>query len=86
MPCRNLCACCQGKIKTGIDNVSDFGGKQINAQRKSRYDYLYNRGWSDGKIYNVDDYNLDVIISADYRVKSKRGTQFRIWATGILTL
>ena len=29
-------------------------------------------------------YNLDVIISVGYRVKSKRGTQFRIWATGIL--
>ena len=30
----------------------------------------------------VDYYNLDVIISVGYRVKSKRGTQFRIWATG----
>ncbi len=39
---------------------------------------------SDGKVYNVDYYNLDVIISVDYCVKSKRGTQFRIWATGIL--
>ena len=29
--CGDLCACCQGKIKTGIDNVSGFGGKQINA-------------------------------------------------------
>ena len=37
---------------------------------------------SDGKVYNVDYYNLDVIISVGYRVKSKRGTQFRIWATG----
>lgn len=39
---------------------------------------------SDGKVYNVDYYNLDVIISVGYRVKSKRGTQFRIWATNIL--
>ena len=39
---------------------------------------------SDGKAYNVDYYNLDVIISVGYRVKSKRGTQFRMWATGIL--
>ncbi|MCM1284074.1 MAG: virulence RhuM family protein [Muribaculaceae bacterium] len=39
---------------------------------------------SDGKVYDVDYYNLDVIISVGYRVKSKRGTQFRIWATGIL--
>lgn len=39
---------------------------------------------ADGKIYQVDSYNLDVIISVGYRVKSKRGTQFRIWATNIL--
>lgn len=35
----------------------------------------------DGKTYQVDYYNLDVIISVGYRVKSLRGTQFRIWAT-----
>ena len=35
----------------------------------------------DGKRYNVNFYNLDVIISVGYRVKSLRGTQFRIWAT-----
>ncbi len=39
---------------------------------------------ADGKTYQVDYYNLDVIISVGYRVKSVRGTQFRIWATGIL--
>ena len=39
---------------------------------------------SDGKTYQVDYYNLDVIISVGYRVKSHRGTQFRIWAMGIL--
>ena len=36
---------------------------------------------SDGKTYQVDYYNLDVIISVGYRVKSVRGTQFRQWAT-----
>ena len=39
---------------------------------------------SDGKTYQVDYYNLDVIISVGYRVKSIRGTQFRIWANSVL--
>jgi prophage maintenance system killer protein len=38
----------------------------------------------DGKKYRTKYFNLDVIISIGYRVKSKRGTQFRIWATQIL--
>lgn len=38
----------------------------------------------DGKTYNTFCYNLDVIISVGYRVKSLRGTQFRIWATNRL--
>lgn len=36
---------------------------------------------ADSKTYQVTHYNLDVIISVGYRVKSLRGTQFRIWAT-----
>lgn len=39
---------------------------------------------SDGKVYQVDYYNLDVIISVGYRVKSHRGTQFRQWANKVL--
>jgi prophage maintenance system killer protein len=39
---------------------------------------------SDGKSYQTQFYNLDVIISVGYRVKSQRGTQFRQWATRIL--
>ncbi len=35
----------------------------------------------DGKNYETSHYNLDVIISVGYRVKSAQGTQFRIWAT-----
>lgn len=36
---------------------------------------------ADGKTYQVEHFNLDVIISVGYRVKSHRGTQFRMWAT-----
>ena len=39
---------------------------------------------ADGKTYKTNFYNLDVIISVGYRVKSLRGTQFRIWATKTL--
>lgn len=39
---------------------------------------------SDGKVYLTNFYNLDVIISVGYRVKSIQGTQFRVWATGVL--
>ena len=39
---------------------------------------------SDNKVYQVDYYNLDVIISVGYRVKSKQGTRFRQWANQVL--
>ncbi len=39
---------------------------------------------TDGKKYLTNFYNLDVIISVGYRIKSKQGTQFRIWATKVL--
>ncbi len=39
---------------------------------------------SDGKTYQVEYYNLDVIISVGYRVKSKRGIEFRRWANSVL--
>jgi prophage maintenance system killer protein len=39
---------------------------------------------TDGKTYQVEYFNLDVIISVGYRVKSRQGTQFRIWANKIL--
>jgi prophage maintenance system killer protein len=38
----------------------------------------------DGKTYQTQYYNLDVIIAVGYRVNAKRGTEFRIWATGVL--
>ena len=39
---------------------------------------------ADGKTYMVDYYDLDVIISVGYRVKSQRGVEFRKWANGVL--
>ncbi|MCK9162593.1 MAG: RhuM family protein [Arcobacteraceae bacterium] len=39
---------------------------------------------TDGKIYDVEYYNLDVIISVGYRVKSQKGVKFRQWATSVL--
>ena len=39
---------------------------------------------ADGKTYQVEYFNLDAIISVGYRVNSRRGTQFRIWATSVL--
>ena len=42
------------------------------------------RHLSDGRIYQVDIYNLDVVIAVGYRVNSKRGTLFRKWANKVL--
>lgn len=39
---------------------------------------------ADGKTYSIEYYNLDVIISVGYRVKSQRGVRFRQWATSVL--
>ena len=39
---------------------------------------------SDGKIYDTNHYNLDVVISVGYRINSKTATKFRQWATGVL--
>ena len=39
---------------------------------------------ADGKVYHVEHYNLDMVISLGYRVKSSRGIQFRIWANEVI--
>ncbi len=64
-------------------------GKHINnALKEELSDYpvvaKFATTASDGKTYQVDYYNLDVILSVGYRVKSKRGIEFRRWANSIL--
>jgi ribosomal protein L24E len=58
--------------------------RNVFEERELRQDSVvanYATTAADGKSYQVEHYNLDVIISVGYRVKSHRGTQFRIWAT-----
>jgi len=63
-------------INEHIQNVFDEGELQANSViRKFRITA------ADGKSYETQHYNLDAIIAVGYRVKSHRGTQFRIWAT-----
>lgn len=63
-------------------------GKHINNAIKEELDSSvvakFATTASDGKTYKVDYYNLDMIISVGYRVKSPRGIAFRKWATSIL--
>ena len=64
-------------------------GKHINNALKEELDGLsvianFATTAADGKTYMVDHYNLEMITSVGYRVKSKRGVQFRRWANRIL--
>ena len=66
-------------ISLHIKNIFDEGEQDKDSVVK---EYLTTA--ADGKNYNTKYYNLDVIISVGYRVKSTIGTQFRIWATQVL--
>lgn len=63
-------------------------GKHINNALKEELDNSVVANFattaSDGKTYQVEHYNLDMIISVGYRVKSNRGVEFRKWANKIL--
>ena len=63
-------------ISRHIKNVFDEG-----ELRRESVVAEYATTAADGKTYKVEYFNLDVIISVGYRVKSHRGTQFRVWAT-----
>ena len=75
----NLFDATKQNISLHINNIFNEGELQSNSVVK---EYLTTA--SDGKRYKTNYYNLDVIISVGYRVKSLRGTQFRIWANKVL--
>ena len=69
-------------VSSHIKNIFEEGELSENSTVK---DYLTVQQEGNRKVSrNVSHYNLDVIISVGYRVKSLRGTQFRIWATQVL--
>jgi hypothetical protein len=69
----------RNNITLHISNI--FKEKELELNSVSKESLLTA---NDGKKYKTNIYNLDVIISVGYRVKSKRGTQFRIWANKVL--
>lgn len=71
--------CDRRTISEHISNIFEEGELDKNSVIRN-----FRTTAEDGKQYNINHYNLDVIISVGYRVKSKRGTQFRIWATQII--
>ncbi len=75
-----------GKARTTItEHIQNiFKEEELDEKVVCRnFRHTTQHGAIDGKIQNVSvkNYNLDVIISVGYRVKSPQGTQFRIWAT-----
>jgi hypothetical protein len=62
-----------------IKNIINNSELNINSVRAN-----FAHTASDGKIYYVDHYNLDMILAIGYRVNSKRGTLFRRWANQVL--
>lgn len=69
----------RNNITMHIKNIFEEGELQENSVSK---DSLLTA--KDGKNYKTKFYNLDLIISVGYRVKSVRGTQFRIWANKVI--
>ena len=69
----------RNNVTLHIGNI--FKEEELEETSVSKYFLLTAK---DGKKYKTKIYNLDVIISVGYRVRSKTGTQFRIWATNTL--
>jgi len=75
-------------VKTIGKHINNFfsEGELIKEVVVAKFATTTQHGAIKGKIqiHQVEYYNLDIIISVGYRVKSKQGTQFRIWATNVL--
>ena len=67
-------------VKTIGKHINNILAKELNSSVVA----FFATTASDGKTYNVAYYNLDMILAIGYRVNSKRGIQFRIWANSIL--
>lgn len=65
-----------------ISNIFKEG--ELDENSTTEYYSVVQKEGKRGVLRNIKYYNLDVIISDGYRVKSKRGTQFRIWANKVL--
>ena len=63
-----------------VANFATVGNKRIGYSVVAKFATTA----SNGKVYQMEYYNLDVILSVGYRVKSNRGIQFRIWANRVL--
>lgn len=79
----------RNQIATLFDRDVKTIGKHINNALKEELEGLsvvakFATTASDGKTYQVEYYNIEMITSIGYRVKSKRGVQFRVWANKIL--
>ena len=74
----------RNQLATLFDRDIKTIGKHINNALKEELDTSFATTAFDGKTYTVDYYNLDMIISVSYRVKSQRGIAFRKCTTVIL--
>ena len=70
-------------VKTIGKHINNVLKEELNAMSLSVVSNFATTA-ADGKTYQVEHYNLDVIISIGYRVRSKRGIAFRIWANRVL--
>ena len=79
----------RNQIATLFDRDVKTIGKHISNALKEELDGFsvvakFATTASDGKTYQVEYYNIEMITSIGYRVKSKRGVQFRVWANKVL--